>query len=289
MHNYREFSRKNLVLIIAFCLVFGCSRKTDNYYNKLGTNYLNNGQYDYAINAFTNALKLNPSNAEVHFNLGRAYKRKGMDDKAKAEFSISFRIDPEMFDECVIKYKEKIDYEFTDTQYLAELGNAYAEKGMLDEAITTYKKVLEIEPENVRVHYDLGMVYSKKGMNDEAINEFRRTIEIDQNMPEAHYNLGMAYYKEGMIDMAISEYKSTLSLLPKANGRKTAGVHYKLGLAYCDNERYKDAINELNKALEITPNDSRVHYQLSMVYKKIGMFKQAEEELGIYKKLKKQK
>ena len=287
MRNYRVFSRKNLVLIIIFCLVFGCSRKTDEHYNKLGVNYLNNGQYDYAINAFIKAIKLNPSNAEVHFNLGRAYNRKGMDDKAKAEFSISSRIDPETFDECVIKYKEKIDYEFTDTQHLAELGSAYAEKGMLDEAISTYKKVLEIESGNVRVHYVLGTLYSKKGMYGEAISEFRRAIEIDQGMPEAHYNLGMAYYKQGMIDMAISEYKSTLSRLPKANGRKTAGVHYKLGLAYYDNEMFKDAVNELNKALEITPNDSRVHYKLSMVYKKIGMFKQAEEELDIYKKLKK--
>ncbi len=289
MRNYRVFSRKNLVLIIIFCLVFGCSRKTDNHYNKLGVNYLNNGQYNYAINAFIKAIKLNPSNAEVHFNLGRAYNRKGVDDKARAEFSISSRIDPETFDECVIKYKEKIDYEFTDTQHLAELGSAYAEKGMLDEAIDTYKEVLEIEPENVRVHYVLGTLYSKKGMYDEAVSEFRRAIEIDQSMPEAHYNLGMAYYKQGMIDMAISEYKSTLGYLPKANGRKTAGVHYKLGLAYYDNEMFKDAVNELNKALEITPNDSRVHYKLSMVYKKIGMFKQAEEELGIYKKLKKQK
>ncbi len=287
MRNYRVFSRKNLVLIIIFCLVFGCSRKTDNHYNKLGVNYLNNGQYNYAINAFIKAIKLNPSNAEVHFNLGRAYNRKGVDDKARAEFSISSRIDPETFDECVIKYKEKIDYEFTDTQHLAELGSAYAEKGMLDEAIDTYKKVLEIEPENVRVHYGLGTLYSKKGMYDEAISEFRRAIEIDQSMPEAHYNLGMAYYKQGMIDMAISEYKSTLSRLPKANGRKTAGVHYKLGLAYYDNEMFKDAVNELNKALKIMPNDSRVHHKLSMVYKKIGMFKQAEKELDIYKKLKK--
>ncbi len=287
MRNYRVFSRKNLVLIIIFCLVFGCSRKTDNHYNKLGVNYLNNGQYDYAINAFIKAIKLNPSNAEVHFNLGRAYDRKGMDDKARAEFSISSRIDSETFEECVIKYKEKIDYEFTDAQYLAELGNAYAEKGMLNEAITTYQKVLEVQPGNFRIHYDLGMVYSKKGLYDEAVSEFKNAIEINPSMPEAHYNLGMAYYKQGMIDMAISEYKSTLSLLPEANGRKTAGVHYKLGLAYYDNEMFKDAINELNKALEIMPNDSRVHYKLSMVYKKIGMFKQAEEELDIYKKLKK--
>ncbi len=126
-------------------------------------------------------------------------------------------------------------------------------------------------------------------MYDWAVGEFKNAIEINPGMPEAHYNLGMAYYKQGMIEMAISEYKSTLSLLPKANGRKTAGVHYKLGLDYYDNGMLDDAINDLNNALEITPNDSRVHYQLSMVYKENGMFRQAEEELDIYRKLKKQK
>ncbi len=287
MQNYRIFSRRNLVLIIIFCLIFGCSHKTDNHYNKLGVNYLNNGQYDYAINAFTKAIKINPSNAEVHFNLGRAYNRKGMDDKAKAEFSISSRINPETFDECVIKYKEKIDYEFADIQYLAELGNAYAEKGMLNEAITTYKKVLEIEPENVRVHYALGILYSKKGMYVETVNEFRKTIELDHAMPEAHYNLGLAYYKQGMIDMAISEYESTLSLLQETKGKKKASVHYKLGLAYHDNGMLENAIDELNKALEITPNHSRVHYQLSKLYNENGMFDLAEKELDIFNKLKK--
>ncbi|MFQ5965473.1 MAG: tetratricopeptide repeat protein [Candidatus Scalinduaceae bacterium] len=289
MQYYRKYSRKNLVLIIIVCLILGCSRKNENYYIKLGVNFLNNGQYDQAVNTFTKVIKHNPSNVEAHFNLGRTYKRKGMNEKAKSEYSISFRIDPEAFDECIKKYKEIIDYEFTDAQYLNELGNAYVEKGMLNEAINTYEKALDVQPGNFRVHYDLAKIYSKKEMYDEAVYEFKNTIEINPNMPEAHYNLGLVYYKKGMIEMAISEYKITLNLLSKNSGRKKAGVHYKLGLAYYDNGMLEDAIGELRKALEITPNDSKVHYQLSIVYKENDMFEKAEEELNIYKKLKRKK
>ena len=149
--------------MIIFCLFLGCSRKNDDHYNRLGVNYLNNGQHNYAIGALKKAVKLNPSNAEAHFNLGRAYKRGGMDEKAKAEFSISTRINPEIFNECVKKYREKIDYELTETQNYSELGSAYAEKGMINDAIDAYKKLIEIEPDNARAHYSLGTLYSKRG------------------------------------------------------------------------------------------------------------------------------
>ncbi|ODS33147.1 MAG: hypothetical protein SCARUB_01703 [Candidatus Scalindua rubra] len=289
MQNYREFTRKNLILIMIFCLIIGCSRKTDDHYNELGVNYINNGQYEYAIKTLKRAIKLNPSNAEAHFNLGRAYDGKGMNEKAKAQFSLSFNIDSETFDECVKKYKEKTDYEFVDTQHLNELGNAYLEKAMFDEAIYAFEKVLLIDPEDLHAHYSLGTIYSKKGIYDKAIDEFMSAIEADQGMPEAHYNLGLVYYKQGMFERAVSEYKTALTLLPETQKRRRSGVHYKLGIAYYDNKMFEDAIDELHKALELTPNEKRVHHQLSVIYKKAGMLKQAEKESKIYEKLKKQK
>jgi protein O-GlcNAc transferase len=289
MWNYRMFTRKSFIVVMAFCLLLGCSRKNDDHYNRLGVNYLNNGQNNYAMDALKKAVKLNPSNAEAHFNLGRAYKRGGMDEKARTEFSISTRINPEIFNECVEKYREKIDYELTETQNYSELGSAYAEKGMINNAIDAYKKVIEIEPENVCAHYSLGTLYSKKGMYTDAADEFWMAVEIDPDMSEAHYNLGLVYYRQGMFEKAIAEYRATLKLLPETQKKKRSGVHYKLGLAYEGNKMSSDAISELNKAVELMPEDSRIHNQLSVVYKKAGMFEQAERETKIYEKLKKQK
>ena len=153
MLNFNNFSKKTLLLVMVFCLFLGCSRKDDDHYNRLGINYLNNGQHNYAIDAFKKAVKLNPSSVEAHFNLGRAFKKKGMEVQAKSEFSISHRLNPNKFNEYVKKYKEKIGEDLTGTQNYSELGSAYAEKGMIDDAINAYKKSIEIEPDNARAHY----------------------------------------------------------------------------------------------------------------------------------------
>ncbi len=286
-NKYRKFTRSCLFIAVIFCLLLGCSRRNDDHYNNLGVNYLNNGQNNYAIDALKKAVKLNPSNAEAHFNLGRAYKRGGMDDKAKAEFSISTRISPEIFNECVEKYREKIDYEPTETQNYSELGSAYAEKGMINDAIDAYRKLIAIEPENARAHYSLGTLYSKKGMYDDAADEFWMAVEIDPDMSEAHYNLGLVYYRQGMFEKAIAEYKAALKLLPETQTKKRSGVHYKLGMAYEGSKMFRDAISELNKAVELMPKDSRIRHQLSVVYKKAGLYKKAERESKIFEKLKK--
>ena len=286
-NNYRTFARSCLFIAVIFCLFLGCSRRNDDHYNSLGVNYLNNGQHNYAIGALKKAVKLNPSNVEAHFNLGRAYKRGGMDERARSEFSISTRLNPEIFNECVKKYSEKIDYKLTETQNYSELGSAYAEKGMINDAIDAYNKLIALEPENARAHYNLGTLYSKRGMYDNAADEFWMAVEIDPDMSEAHYNLGLAYYRQGMFEKAIAEYKATLKLLPETQTKKRSGVHYKLGMAYEGSKMFKDAISELNKAVELMPKDSRIRHQLSVVYKKAGLHKKAERESKLYEKLKK--
>jgi len=274
---------------MVFCLFLGCSRRDDDHYNRLGANYLDNGQHNYAIDAFKKAVKHNPSGVEAHFNLGRAFKRKGMDEQAKSEFSIAHRIDPVKYNEYVKKYREKIDYEIIDTKNYSELGSAYAEKGMVDDAINAYKKSIEIEPDNARVHYGLGTLYAMKGKYSDAADEFWMAVEINPKMSEAHYNLGLSYFRQDMFDKAIAEYQATLKLLPERQKKKRAGVHYKLGMAYEGNKVFDDAMHELEKAIELMPKDARIHHQLSVVYKKAGLFEKAKKEAKIYKKLMKGK
>mgnify|MGYP000588982645 FL=1 len=289
MWNFNNFSKKILVFVVAFCLLLGCSRKNDDYYNRKGVNYINNGQHKFAISAFKTAIKINTSNTEAHFNLGRAYKRAGKDEQARTEFAICKRLNPNKYNEYVKKYREKIDYEIADTKNYGELGSAYAEKGMIDDAINAYKKSIDIEPDNARVHYSLGTLYAMKGKYSDAADEFWMAVEINPGMSEAHYNLGLSYFRQGMFDKAIAEYQTTLKLLPETQNKKRAGVHYKLGMAYEGSKVFDDAMHELEKAIALMPKDARIHHQLSVVYKKAGLFKKAKKEAKIYEKLRKGK
>ncbi|MBC8553522.1 MAG: tetratricopeptide repeat protein [Candidatus Brocadiales bacterium] len=160
---------------------------------------------------------------------------------------------------------------------------------MVDDAINAYKKSIEIEPDNARSHYSLGTLYAMKGKFSDAADEFWMAVEINPGMSEAHYNLGLSYFRQGMFDKAINEYQTTLKLLPETQTKKRAGVHYKLGMAYEGNKVFSDAMHELEKAIELMPKDARIHHQLSVVYKKAGLFEKAKEEAKIYEKLKKGK
>jgi tetratricopeptide (TPR) repeat protein len=128
-----------------------------------------------------------------------------------------------------------------------------------------------------------------KGKYSDAADEFWMAVENDPGMSEAHYNLGLSYYRQGMFDKAITEYQTTLKLLPERQKKKRSGVHYKLGLAYEGNKVFSDAMNELKKAIKLMPKDARIHHQLSVVYKKAGLFKKAKKEAEIYERLMKGK
>ncbi len=59
-----------------------------------GTAYLSKGDYDRAIADYTQAIAINPQDAEYYIARGYAYDRKGDHDHATADFSKAAAINP---------------------------------------------------------------------------------------------------------------------------------------------------------------------------------------------------
>ena len=73
-----------LVLIIAVVVLSGCGGPTGDAQTHLeaGRAHMEAGQWDEAIAEFEAAVRLDPSSAEAHFQLGNAYTHKGRLDEA---------------------------------------------------------------------------------------------------------------------------------------------------------------------------------------------------------------
>ena len=139
------------------------------------------GFHEEAILCYQQALTLDPSDIEVHINLGVAYCNQGEVDEGISEYKEALRLYP------------------NDARAHNNLGRAYFDQGRLDEAVSEYKEALRLNSNLAEAHTNLGYVRIKKfakfaaaTMIDPLLKHSRRgPSEVDRQM--ALRPIGMAF------------------------------------------------------------------------------------------------
>jgi tetratricopeptide (TPR) repeat protein len=118
-----------------------------------------------------------PDKARGFYNLGVAYKNRGLIDEA-------------------IKYhKMALMREPTHFEAINSLGILYAAKGFTGKAEECYRLALKIRPDFPDAHFNLGLVYLDEGLLDQALVELDLTLNIDPSHRKAR---GFLDYISGM-------------------------------------------------------------------------------------------
>ena len=126
-------------------------------------------QYPQAIVECNKALKLNPTNGETFFYLGRA---QASTNKAA--------LAAESFKKAVvglIEYTREFPLD-ADGHYL--LGNAYISDKQIKQAIASYQKSLELNPNFVKARLNLGSVYFSDNNVSAARQQYEALLKIDK-------------------------------------------------------------------------------------------------------------
>jgi len=224
--------------------------KPAGYYADVGMAYLHNGQYDQAIQAFTEAIKHGADNFENYCQRACACEMKGEYGKAIENFTDAIKIDPNQWDIYINR------------------GHLYLKKGQHEEAIDDFNKVIAIQPENAKgyekakCYEGRGQANHKKGLHEQAISDFTLAIKLlketapDFSTPptsSAYEYRGMVYADKGEYELAIKDFETTLSMNPNHETAKKELLEVKTMLAsserLCDNlgEGYKVFIEFLEK------------------------------------------
>jgi len=131
----------------------------------IGYCYEKLGAYTKAVEAYKQAISLNPVNASVvHCNLGIAYYGLGLYKDAIESYKQALRIDP--------------DY----TEAYFRLGQVFFPLSRYTDAIEVCKQALRIDPDNVDAHLSLGLIYVKSGDRNSALDEYKilKGLDIDK-------------------------------------------------------------------------------------------------------------
>ncbi|MFH1427251.1 MAG: tetratricopeptide repeat protein [Patescibacteria group bacterium] len=156
--------------------------------------YLTSGSELWAVRAFNEAVKLEPSNPVLATELGKAYLSANMLSEAKLSFKkaldLKFDYSEAKFNLARVFIKEKNETEaikllteltskYNDPEIHYELGRAYYNLGETENAINFFNKVLEIDPLHANALYSLGLAYELIGEDKEALIYFKKVLDMN--------------------------------------------------------------------------------------------------------------
>ncbi len=165
-------------------------------YNRVGTQCLKAGELAKAVTAFQQALKLEPTHAGAHNNLGVAYERQGQKG-AQAQFEQAVQLDPN----------------FTQAHF--NLARILMKTGQNASAIVQLKRAIQIDPNHIGALNMLGTAFGKQQRFTEAQSVLERAVRLDPNHAEARSNLGAAFAGQGLLPQAVAQFQAALTLDPE--------------------------------------------------------------------------
>ena len=179
------------------------------------------GEYDRAIAAYNEAIRLDPKSALAFRSRGVAYANKGDNDRAIADFNKAIRLDPK----SALAFRSR--------------GDAYANKDEYDRAIADYNEAIRLDPKSALAFRNRGIAYAYKGDHDRAIADYSEAIRLDPKSALALSHRGVSYAYKGDHNRAIVDYNEAIRLDPNN------------GLAFCNRGRAKRNINDMSGNADI--------------------------------------
>jgi tetratricopeptide (TPR) repeat protein len=160
----------------------------------------------------------------------------------------------------------------------AHLGRAYdaLKEDRYEVAAAEFRAALELDPKlTLRARFPLAVALFEMKKPDEARQEFEAVRLEVGNHPNISYYLGR-------IDLDKLRYESAIQNLNQAiTTPPFPDTAYYLGFAYFKQGDLTAAEKWLKDAAQSTPNDTRVQYQLGLVYRKQGREQEAKEAMAL--------
>jgi len=256
--------------------------------------------FDMAIDAYNNAIMLEPDSGETYRNLAFVYLTTGKTEESVEPLKKLVEIEHaeegyqylgevyytlganimndfkstsnvqdsvkamDYFDKSIVTLEEGLKKYPENSDMQVARTSAYIGAGRIAEAIEASKILVDNEPNNKIYRYNYGVLLLNAERYSEAETQLLEALKIDPEYENAIYNLGVTYVKWGTAMNKEAEQKGTIS------------EDYK--------KKYEAALPYLEKVVEKDATNVAIWELLGKVYSVLGMtddannaFKKADE------------
>lgn len=212
------------------------------------------GRLDQAVEAFTQALALNPASSEALCNMSSALNQMGLHDEALDAATRALLINPNL------------------AEAHNNFGNALLALGSPGEALECYAKVLAFVPDHAAAWFNQGNAHFELGEMEDAVEAFLHSIELEDAAGK-HYNLANALYALGNLEQAAISYCDVIEHAPTS-----IDARINLAVVLREMDRLSEAEGMLREALALAPEDADVHFNLALILLQQGRLAEGWQE-----------
>jgi tetratricopeptide (TPR) repeat protein len=134
-----------------------------------------------------------------------------------------------------------------------------------------------LRPDYADAYTSIGLAQIQWQKFEEARANLNHSLALAPANARALYYLALVERNEGNLDAAIVDFKSVAEQFPR--GRD---AHRELGLTYYQLHKYELAEAEYQKVQAIDPDDLAAHYNLAILYRRLGFKEKSEVESAYF-------
>ncbi len=239
--------------------------------------YIQQDQWDKAIEQLELAVKNYPNDAEAHYLLGEAYATKGKFELMNEEYEKSLELTDE-FAQLISASRDKywvqtfnkgvrmINQDSTEAAISAfktaqsinpdrpesynNLAITYLRLDRMDDAVNIYKKLIKVDPDNIKAMNELGRLYIQMEEYENTVELEQKVLEKEPDNSDAVFNLAMAYDQLGEREKAQEAYERALEVNPD-----DPDLLFNIARINFMNKDYEVAIDLFKQVIENNPED----------------------------------
>jgi tetratricopeptide (TPR) repeat protein len=144
-------------------------------------------------------------------------------------------------------------------------------------SVQAFERVATLRPDYADAFTNIAIAEIQWERYREALPHLQRSLELAPENARALYYLALVQRNAGQVDDAIANLKKVTAQFPRSRD-----AHRELGFSYYQQQKYDLARSEYECLQGIDPDDLAAHYNLSILYRRLGMKEQAAEQSAYF-------
>jgi tetratricopeptide (TPR) repeat protein len=157
------------------------------------------------------------------------------------------------------------------------LGIALLDQFQYQESVQAFTEVTKLRPQYADAFTNVGLTEIVWEKYDSARRAIGKALALDPNSGRAHYYDGLLERRAGHTEEEIADFRKVVEMFPQSRDARR-----ELGITYYQQNNNTAAIEQFEALQKIDPDDLAAHYNLSILYRRIGKKEEAAVQQAMF-------